>query len=150
MTRVVDRLKDEGILAMSPSRDTVRVVDPYRYMTWLERSYRVHGQANLDPRMQDAIRSYVGRGQPLGAFATDPLTGARSFAGALPGTHAEVLALNDLLAGGRASDLAHVATVRAQNGAHFVACAQCTGIINQLPPEIRTIVWTGKVTAVEP
>jgi hypothetical protein len=100
--------------------------------------------------MRDAIRDYVGRRQPLGAFATDPLTGGSSFAGALPGTHAEVLALNDLLAGGRASNLAHVATVRAQNGAHFVACAHCTGIINRLPPEISTAVWTGKVTTVAP
>jgi hypothetical protein len=71
--------------------------------------------------------------------------GASSFAGSLPGTHAEILAVNDaLLAGGQA---AGIATVRARAGGHFVACLHCRGILERLAqsvPELR--VLTGVAT----
>jgi hypothetical protein len=147
MTRAVARLQEHGILEVQAD-DAIRIIDPERYVQWLERAYRQHGQAHLDPRMREAIRGYVGRGESLGAFGTDPQTGARSFGGALPGTHAELLAINDLLAGGGAAAAVHVATVRAKTGAHFAACVHCAGIIDQLPPSVRATVWTGRATPV--
>jgi hypothetical protein len=59
-----------------------------------------------------------------------------------------LLAINDLLVGGGGKAPVHVATVRAKTGAHFVACVHCAGIIGQLPPSVRTTVWTGQATAV--
>ena len=145
-TKAVNRLQEHGILEVSADGRSLRVVDTGRYVGWVERAYRQHGQAHLDPRMRNAIQRYVGRGEPLGVFGLDPQTGASSGGGVLPGTHAELLAINDLLVGGRATDPANVATVRAKSGAHFVACAHCTGIIAALPPEVRAIVHTGLTT----
>jgi len=146
LARAVDRLQEQGVLEVPPEGGSVRVVNPDRYLEWLERAYRQHGQTHLDPRMREAVLSYVGRGEPLEFFGTNPETGAGSSGGPLPGTHAELLAINDLLVAGDAAAPASVSTVRARTGDHFAACVHCGGIIDLLPPDVRVRVWTGRAT----
>lgn len=146
--RVVRRLQEHGVVEVSDS-GALRILDPDRYMKWLERSYRRHGDAHLDPTVQEAVRRYITRGDWISGHGISP-HGGGSFAGSLPGTHAEVLAINDLLVSGRARGI-DVATVRAKSGDHFAACLHCAGIIDELAatmPELR--VWTGRSIAAVP
>ncbi len=143
--RVTRRLRDLEILEGPADASVLRVSDPARYVSWLERAYRQHGgSSGLDPRMRHAIQEYVGGGLELPGVGTTP-GGGRSYAGSLPGTHAEILAVNDaLLTGGRVGG---VATVRAGPGGHFAACLHCRGILERLArtvPELR--VLTGAAT----
>jgi hypothetical protein len=96
--------------------------------------------------MREAILGYVGRREPLRFFGKDLQTGTGSSGGPLPGTHAELLAINDLLVNTDLASPASVATVRARTGDHFAACVHCGGIIDQLPAGVRVLVWTGRAT----
>jgi hypothetical protein len=143
---VTRNLVRHGTLRVSPDGSSVRVLDADQYMTWLERAYRHHGASHLDPRMAQAIRGYIGGGADIPAVGVNPHSGGGSFAGALPGTHAELLAVNDVLGGGAGGGI-NVATVRAQTGGHFAACLHCRGILNHLArsvPDLR--VLTGVAT----
>jgi hypothetical protein len=142
---VTQNLIRHGILKVSPG-GMVRVLDADRYMTWLERAYRHHGGSHLDPRMAKAIRRYVGGGVDIPVEGMNPHSGRKSFAGSLPGTHAELLAVNDVLVGGAERGV-KVATVRAQTGGHFAACLHCRGVLRQLTRSTPGLgVLTGVVT----
>jgi hypothetical protein len=135
-TRVVRQLRSHGIIEIEG--DTMRVLDRDRYMRWLERAYWHHGHARLDPRVRRAIERYVDRGT-ITTVGVRP-GGGRAFSGQLPGTHAEVLAINASLAGG--AGRIDVATLRAKYGGHFAACLHCAGIIGELAdvlPELRVL-----------
>ncbi|MDQ4037553.1 MAG: hypothetical protein M3313_04195, partial [Actinomycetota bacterium] len=132
-TRVIKGLTEAGILTQL-SADRFEVGDPQRYVGWLERAYQLHVGIRMDPRVLVAIERYIGRG-PLILHGVDPDTGKTSAAGSLPGTHAEILAVNQVLASGQHS--ADVATVRAAAGEHFIACVHCAGILRQLSPSVR-------------
>jgi hypothetical protein len=110
--------------------DGVRINDPDLYLDWLERAYVERGATRLNPEMRAAIEEFIGRGRTIPGRGADAATGAVSNAGILPGTHAEILAVNDLLeAGARTID---VATLRSKTGAHFIACPHCAGILRAL------------------
>ena len=140
--RVTRRLGRKGVLEVSPNGDAVRILDADRYLTWLERAYRHRGGRLLDPRMRRAIGSYIEGNRLIPSVGHHPerLTD-QSFAGSLPGTHAEVLAINDLLIAGDVSRPA-VATVTARTGDPFIACLHCDGILQRLAqevPELRIV-----------
>lgn len=137
----VRNLERAGVLRRN--RDTLEVLNPARYVDWLERSYFHHGDAHLDPRMKKAIHDYVAGGVPLATTGSIANTGGSSFAGSLPGTHAEIQALNDVLIAGEKGAI-RVATLRAETGAHFPACLHCRGVIERLAEEIPELqILTG-------
>ena len=139
--RATRGLRNNGIVTISG--DAMRVVDVDRYLRWLERAYRHRGGSHLDERMRDAIRRYVEGGRKIQIKGVNPHPGGSSIAGALPGTHAELLAINDVLVSGGGKGI-NVATLRAQTGAHFAACLHCKGIITQLSTSIPQVrIWTG-------
>lgn len=145
--RAVRNLETQGILEVSADKGLVKVRDADRYLDWLERAYRHHGLAHLHPKLRQAVGSYIGGGRELKGIGVGP-TG-RSFAGSLPGTHAELLAINDALMSGSTKAI-DVAVVRARSGQHFVACLHCGRIIDELAdilPEAR--LWTGRATSGE-
>jgi hypothetical protein len=122
----------------------VVIVNVDRYLNWLELEYEMRGQRRLNPHLRKAIEQYVG-GEHLAARVKNPKTQGESFGGYLPGTHAEILALNDILeAGAKSVDLA---TLKATTGAHFDACVHCGEIIDALPKDIKVEVWTGRAVA---
>ena len=92
----------------------------------------------MDPRLRVAIERYVAGGT-LQTIGLHPVTGAESFGGSLPGTHAEILAVNDVLVSG--AHPADVATVRARVGDHFIACVHCASILRALSPVVN--IFTG-------
>ncbi|MFV2144643.1 SH3 domain-containing protein [Isoptericola sp. G70] len=135
-TRVTRNLVRHGVLEVT--EDTLRVLDPDRYLRWLRRAYRRHGGAHLDPRVEAAVRRYVQSDDRLPTVGVNPAARGSSRAGSLPGTHAEVLAVNDVLASGGSARVV-VATVR-RTGGHFAACLHCGGILRELRrsiPELR-------------
>jgi hypothetical protein len=137
-------LQEQGILEILPN-DRMRITDPDRYMAWVEESYAQRGNAHMSDAMREAIQAHVSSGT-VTIKVENPATGAMSNAGNLPGTHAELLALNDILLqmerSATAGGTVKVHTVR-PDGSHFVACAHCSAIINRLPPAIRVQVLTG-------
>jgi hypothetical protein len=146
MRQAVRDLQRDGILRVSRDATTIRVLDPDRYLAWLEAAYRQHGGSHLDPRMADAVRSFVGGGRDIPGSGGAP-GGGRSFAGSLPGTHAELLAVNDSLLAG-AVDGVDVVTVRARDGAHFAACLHCRGILDRVPSVGEVRVRSGAAVPV--
>ena len=94
----------------------------------------------MHPRVRAAIERYIAAGS-LPIRGANPVSGARSNARLLPGTHAEILTTNRLLLKGASS--VEVASVHARgerSGEHIVACMHCTGILGNLP-EVR--IFTG-------
>lgn len=137
--RVTRGLERAGIIRATA--DSVEVLDPDRYLAWLDRAYFHHGETMLDPRMAQAIRDYVGAGAPIRTIGVNPSTGGSSFAGSLPGTHAELQAVNDVLRSGAEGPI-NVATLRAKYGGHFAACLHCRGVLDILSrtvPELRVL-----------
>jgi hypothetical protein len=136
---VVENLGRHGIIEVVG--DNIRVLDPDRYLTWLERAYRQHGGSHLNPLVRAAIERYIA--SPRSGRGANIVTGRGSFGGFLPGTHAEILAVNDVLeAGGSAPN---VATIFSQFGDHFIACVHCGGILDELAPAVPGLrVWTGR------
>lgn len=135
--RTVNGLAHAGILTELPGGQ-IHVAQPERYVAWLERAYQQHAGVRMDPQLRAAIETYVASGR-LQAAGVHPVTGAESFAGSLPGTHAEILAVNEVLARGEHS--ADVATVRAKAGDHFIACVHCASILRALSPRVN--IFTG-------
>lgn len=145
--KVVEQLQKHGILKVAPGSTAVTVADSDRYMKWLERAYRHHGASHLDPRMRAAIEAYIGGGRPLPGVGVDAKTGRVSFAGSLPGTHAEILAINDAMRSGDINALG-VAVVRAKSGDHFIACLHCGGILDEVAKRVPELaVWSGRAAS---
>jgi hypothetical protein len=137
--RVTRGLERGGIIRATA--DSVEVLDPDRYLAWLDRAYFHHGETLLDPRMAQAIRDYIGAGAPIRTIGVNPSSGGSSFAGSLPGTHAELQAVNDVLQSGAEGPI-NVATLRAKYGGHFAACLHCRGVLDILSrsvPELRVL-----------
>lgn len=135
--RVTGGLERAGVIRATA--DSVEVLDPDRYLAWLDRAYFHHGETLLDPRMARAVREYVGTGAPIRTIGVNPSSGGSSFAGSLPGTHAELQAVNGVLQSGAEGPI-NIATLRTEYGGHFAACLHCRGILDTLArsvPELR-------------
>lgn len=144
--RMVKQLQEQGILEVLPD-DRIRITDPDRYLDFIERSYFEQAGSHLDPRMRAAIAEHIGSGGgTVNTVGVDPQTGGNSFGGMLPGTHAELIALNDILARGGTGPI-DLATLRTTGDAvHFIACPHCRAIINILSKEVPINVSTGMST----
>ncbi|GIJ49674.1 hypothetical protein Val02_65600 [Virgisporangium aliadipatigenens] len=144
-TKAVKVLQEQGILEILPD-DHLRVTDPEKYLAWIEEAYAQRGNAHMSDAMREAIEAHISSG-PI-KIKVDLKDGGMSNAGNLPGTHAEILALNDILLqmerAATTSGTVKVHTVR-PDGSHFRACAHCSAIIERLPPAIRVQVLTGTV-----
>ena len=144
--RMVGQLEEQGILEVLPD-ERIRITDPDRYLDFIERSYFEQAGSHLDPRMRAAIAEHIGAGGgTVDTLGVDPQTGGNSFGGRLPGTHAELIALNDILARGGTGPI-DLATMRTSGDAvHFIACPHCRAIINILSREVPINVSTGMST----
>ena len=130
--KMVRQLAEQKILEILPD-DRIRITDPDRYLDFIERSYFEQAGSHLDPRMRAAIAEHIGAGGgSVDTVGVDPQGGGNSFGGRLPGTHAELIALNDILARGGTGPI-DLATLRTTGDAvHFIACPHCRAIINIL------------------
>jgi hypothetical protein len=143
---MVKQLQEQEILEVLPD-ERIRITDPDRYLDFIERSYFEQAGSHLDPRMRAAIAEHIGAGGgAVDTLGVDPQTGGNSFGGRLPGTHAELIALNDILARGGTGPI-DLATMRTTGDAvHFIACPHCRAIINILSREVPINVSTGMST----
>gem|GEM_PF-6243973 len=144
--KMVNQLVEQGILEVLPD-ERIRIADPERYLDFIERSYFEQAGSHLDPRMRAAIAEHIGAGGgSIDTLGIDPQTGGNSFGGRLPGTHAELIALNDILARGGNGPI-DLATVRTTGDTvHFIACPHCRAIINILSRTVPINVSTGMST----